>query len=605
MEQQLGLNDSENATALALTLNEQGGDKARLEQILASQFDSGSYELIEVSDLKGQPFIYRVGNKAINGAPEWFVTLFQLDVKSGVAPVQRGGQPLGTLTVRSDSGLAYRQLWSNTQKLAIIFLAAMILAGALGNYLLKRILSPLDNIVEQAGAIGDKRFVDIPEPRVPEYRKLAMAVNTLSQQTRKKLQQEGKQLEKLKLDARNDKVTGLINREPFLQAIEAAVNTEDKHARGSLSLVRVRGLAQLNQIYGRKAIDAMLKDMGNTLNRIGLKQGQWVASRLNGSDFAILAPRAEDPAKVAKEMQGALREILDSHSMPGDVRLPGAATAFIGGDSIGELLTRLDGALLAVDREGESSISVARKGDIDMKPIREQLDGWRSVFDKAFQEQLFSLSSYPVVGTKGELLHLESPVRLNWQGEDITAERILPWINRLEMSAELDQRVVDLALKQITRLGQPVCVNLSVASVVEAGFLSWISERLSSHAGAAEKLWLEVPEATVFRHMDKFIQLTTRVKDHGCKVGVEHAGHQLAELGRLHDAGIDYLKIDGSFVQGINDNPVNQTLFKTLSTVGHSINLLVIAESVHTDAEWNTLLELGADGLTGPGIGLE
>ncbi|MBE9539489.1 MAG: EAL domain-containing protein, partial [Proteobacteria bacterium] len=84
--------------------------------------------------------------------------------------------------------------------------------------------------------------------------------------------------------------------------------------------------------------------------------------------------------------------------------------------------------------------------------------------------------------------------------------------------------------------------------------------------------------------------------------GIEHIGHQLADLGQLHDVGVDYFKIDASFVRNIDINTGNQTLLRTLCTVGHSIGVVVIAEGVRTDAEWATLQGLGADGATGPGI---
>ena len=88
-------------------------------------------------------------------------------------------------------------------------------------------------------------------------------------------------------------------------------------------------------------------------------------------------------------------------------------------------------------------------------------------------------------------------------------------------------------------------------------------------------------------------------------MGIEHIGHQLAKLGELHDVGIDYLKVDASFVRDVQNNPGNQTLLRTLCTVGHTIGVSVIAEGVNNAAEWEALKELGLDGATGPGISLE
>jgi EAL domain-containing protein (putative c-di-GMP-specific phosphodiesterase class I) len=230
------------------------------------------------------------------------------------------------------------------------------------------------------------------------------------------------------------------------------------------------------------------------------------------------------------------------------------------------------------------------------------MEDWRIIFASAFPEKKFRLGAFPVVGLENNLLHYESPARLEWQGNILPAGQFLPWINRLEVSYELDMEVVGLALQTIQAKGRPICVNLSVASVVEASFLSWISETLSSHADAASKLWLEVPESMAFRHLDNFKLLCTKAKAYGCKVGIEHMGHQLADLGQLHDVGVDYFKIDASFVRDIDSNSGNQTLLRTLCTVGHSIGVVVIAEGVRSAQEWDMLRELGADGATGPGI---
>jgi EAL domain-containing protein (putative c-di-GMP-specific phosphodiesterase class I) len=311
-----------------------------------------------------------------------------------------------------------------------------------------------------------------------------------------------------------------------------------------------------------------------------------------------------EPADAAREAQQAIQEILENRSMHGKARLPGAATLFTHGEAIGELLTRLDGSLLNADQEGESRINVANRGDIQLTTVREQMARWRIIFEQAFHQHRFSLASYPVIDTEGNLLHLESPVRVEVEGKLISAGQFLPWINRLELSGELDRHVVDLALRLIEEGGRPICINLSVASVVDAGFLLWLSDRLSTQADAASQLWVEVSESMAMRHFTNFKSLCMRVKKHQCKIGIDHMGHQLSELGRLHDVGVDYLKIDTNFTHDIHNNVANQTLLRNLCTVGHSIGLIVIGEGVRTPEEWAMLKEVGVDGATGPGINM-
>ena len=602
LEQQISMKNADNAAALALSLTQQGADAVLLELTLSAQFDTGFYELIELRDPQGELSILRQDNQAIEGAPAWFVSLFPITVEDGVATVQAGWQQVGTLTLRSHSKFAHERLWKSTQILSLIFLLAMIVAGFIGGQILKRILKPLDDVVEQAKAIGERRFITIPEPSTLEFKQLVSAMNEMSAHIKHVLNQEAKRLQKWQREAHVDKVTGLNNREPFMKSVEAVLESDDVNATGSLSLVRITGLAKMNQAYGRLTLDAVLQEIGQELNRITVQHSRWSASRLNGSDFAILAPRAIDPTESAKQAQDAIREVLERHSMDQGVLLPAATTIYSHGETIGKILTRLDGALLANEREGESTISTAYHSDIQMQPVREQLDQWRGILDQSFRSHKFELAYFPLIGLKQELIHFEAPARLNWDGQKFAAGQFLPWVNRLQLSAELDKEVVDMALKSIEKTGKPTAINLSVASVVETSFISWIGERLTMKNKAAQSLWMEVPEAMAFRHLDNFKLLCGRVRSNGSKIGIEHVGHQLSELGNLHDIGIDYLKIDANFIREINKNVANQTLLRTLCTVGHSIGLKVYAEGVRTEAEWKTLQEIGADGATGPGI---
>ena len=602
LQQQLYMKNSDNAAALALSLTQQQADGVMLELILSAQFDTGHYELVELVGPEGNVIVRREDTQAIKDAPAWFMRLLPIDVEPGIAQVQKGWQQVGTLTLRSHSRFAYKELWESTQLLALVFLIAMVVGGLLGSYLLRIILKPLDDVVNQAEAIGQRRFITTDEPYTLEFKRVVGAMNTMSDRIKAALRQETARLEKWQRDAHIDKITGLLNREPFMQSLSAALESDDVNATGTLTLVRIGGLAQLNQNYGRKTIDGLLADVGAALNAIVARHSRWAASRLNGSDFALMAPRAIEPALVAREMQDAMREVMEARSMQQEVTLPTASTVYVYDDTLAKLMTRLDGALISADHEGTSAINVAFAGDIQMMPVREQMEHWRNVFQDAFQEQRFSLASYPVIGLNKTLLHFEAPVRLEYEGQALAAGTFLPWINRLELSSELDKQVLDLALRIAAVSDRPLSVNLSVGALVEPSFLLWLSDQLSAGGAAAANLWLEVPESMAFRHLEAFKRLAARAKTYGCKIGIEHVGHQLAEIGQLSDVGLDYLKVDSSFVRDIDSNAGNQTLLRTLCTVGHSIGVIVIAEGVRSQAEWIQLQELGIDGATGPAI---
>lgn len=602
LQQQLSMKNSDNAAALALSLTQQDADEVLLELTLSAQFDTGFYELIQLTDPEGMVTILRQDTQDTGYAPDWFMKIFPIEVEPGTASVMKGWQQVGLLTLRSHSRFAYAELWKSTQKMAMLFLLVMILAGVLGVYLLRIILRPLENVVDQAKAIGQRRFISIPEPKTREFRQVVSSMNNLSDRIRQMLAQEAKRLEKSQRGADIDKVSGLMNREPFMRSLDAALHSDDVNSAGSICLVRLPGLMELNEKYGRTFIDRMIADMGAGLNSINMKHSRSAACRLNGSDFALLVPRAIQADQAAKEVQQALRAVLEERSIDDDIGLPAAATLYQQGDTIGEIMTRLDSSMLISANEGVSRVNVATKGDIRLTSVREQMQHWSDILARAFRDDLFSLAAFPAIGTDGGLIHIEAPVRLAWEGRLITAGEFLPWVNRLEMSHILDQQVVQLALRKIQETGKPVSVNLSVAAVVEPSFAEWISEQLSVHTNAAQNLWMELAEPMAFRHLGGFKLLCRRVKAYGAKIGIEHMGHQMSALGQLHDVGLDYLKVDANFVRDINENTANQNLLGNLCTVGHAVGVIVIAEGVRSHEEWETLKEIGFDGATGPGI---
>ena len=102
--------------------------------------------------------------------------------------------------------------------------------------------------------------------------------------------------------------------------------------------------------------------------------------------------------------------------------------------------------------------------------------------------------------------------------------------------------------------------------------------------------------------MPSFLAFSLALRPLGCRLGIEHFGRQFSQIGRLHDIGLDYLKVDGSFIRNIHGDNGNQAFLKGLCNIAHGIGLTVIAEGVNNAEELATLPALGFDGATGPAV---
>jgi EAL domain-containing protein (putative c-di-GMP-specific phosphodiesterase class I) len=216
------------------------------------------------------------------------------------------------------------------------------------------------------------------------------------------------------------------------------------------------------------------------------------------------------------------------------------------------------------------------------------------------------LVSFPVLALDGSLIHRECPLRLMFDenGEWQPAGLFLPVAERLKLTPLLDLAAVGLGLDELeSKPAMPgLAINLSASSIQLPGFRADLRKLLLLRRVATSRLWLEVSESGALTHFEAFRALCIELRDVGCQMGLEHFGRQFSEIARLHDLGLDYLKVDASFIRGLEVNPGNQAFLKGLSSIAHGIGLRVIAEGVASKAELLALNGVGFDGATGPAI---
>lgn len=600
LEQQLHVKNLDNATSLALSLSQMPKDPVTVELQVAAQFDAGHYRLIRLAAPDGALIVERIFEGDAIGAPAWFARLVPLAPAAGIAQVQDGWRQFGTLTVESHSRYAYEALWDATLWLLVWFAVGGVLAGLLGTVIIRTITRPLRGVVEQAEAIGGRRFVTTPEPGTTEFRSVVRAMNALSARIRSMLAEESGRLEQLRRQTQHDDLTGLANRGHFMNLLEAALAREDAQSEGSLLLARVGNLAALNQRMGRERADDLLRALARGLEGACTHLGECEAGRINASDLALLVPGPGATEARADALATALHKVIANHAAGDELRLVIAATPYAGGELRAAVLARLDGALSAAEQTGADTPRIAARDETP--PLHTDLAGWRTELEAALQSPGVQLGHYPVIDRQGRTLHHEAPARLllgdNWR----SAGFFMPWVARVGMQAQLDLAVAEAATREIALREIPLGINIAAESLRDASFRDALRALLQRHPDAARHLWLDLPETAALHHQADFRALCVVLRPLGCRLGIEHVGTRFGQLRDIHELGLDYLKIDASVVRDIDTNNGNQTFLRGLSLIAHSIGLMTIAEGVANEAEREALLNIGLDAATGPAL---
>lgn len=600
LEEQLRLKNIDNANSLALSMSQMDKDPISIELLINAQFDAGHYEYIIFNDPNKKPMIARNFERSITDTPktpEWFVNFINFNVAPGVAQVQDKWQQYGTLLVKSHSEYAMNILWENTKKLFEWFLIACLVGGIFGSLILKYISRPLDMIINQAEAISDRRFIISAEPKTTEFQRLVRAMNTLSSGVKLMLEKETQQLEILRRESQLDSLTGLSNRAHFLNILETKLTREDSDNEGVVALARVLHLGDLNLQYGRSEIDQLLREIAMVLHQTVEQYPDSQAGRLNGSDFAIVIPTNITLDVISAELSHKLNFQLISSGFQ-HIALPLALYNYTTGEARNELMHKLDGALAQAELKGNRAVIAINNNHTNFNQW--SLNEWRDSLTHALDHNQIALAKFPVKYINGDLLHLESPVRLELDNGLKPAGYFMPWAARLGMLPVIDLSVLQAALKTLDYSLTPLAINLSADALCNARFREQTIKLLQNNPSKTSDLWIEFPEVCVVRHLEEFRAFSAQLRTIGCRIGLEHVGLEFTQFNELQDMGLHYLKIDGAIIHDIHNNPGNQTFLQGLCTVGHSLGILMIAEGVCSKQETTTLTKLGIDAITGP-----
>jgi LapD/MoxY periplasmic domain/Diguanylate cyclase, GGDEF domain len=267
LQTQLRLKNSDNAQNIALALSQQRGDAQLMNLLLATQADTGFYSRMRFVGSDGALSFDREVSARPQDAPGWFAHLLPIESTPGVAQVSDGWRALGSVEVVSHVAYAHDELWRGGSRalvlLAALGAAAMLLAAA-G---VRRIRRPLDDTVAQANALVEGRYLLVDEPDVPELRRVAQAMNGMVERVRRLFESQAAQVEQWRREAHEDRLTGLPHRAHFMQRF-AALLADDAHAEGgSLLLIRVADLADVNRDLGRETTDRALRTLADVLRK--------------------------------------------------------------------------------------------------------------------------------------------------------------------------------------------------------------------------------------------------------------------------------------------------------------------------------------------------
>jgi len=427
--------------------------------------------------------------------------------------------------------------------------------------------------------------------------------------------QERKLSRQLSYQASHDMLTGLYNRRMFeeqLDTILVSVGVENRHH--ALCYLDLDQFKIVNDTCGHVAGDELLRQLGDLLKDC-IREGD-VLARLGGDEFGLLLENCslEKAVQVAENIRLSVKAF----------RFAWQDRSFEIGASIGvveinaenmdlvTLLASADMACYAAKDRGRNRVHVYEPSDAMLAERHGQMH-WASRITKALEEQRLVLFEQPVVSIKGDKLHTgHSEILLRMRDEEgvmVRPDAFIPAAERYNLMPTVDRWVVRQVFEHIAVISRDtpekiVAINLSGTSLADEGMLQYILEMANRYQTNLGKICFEVTETAAISNLAKATQFIKALKARGCRFSLDDFGSGLSSFTYLKTLPVDYIKIDGSFVVDMINEPIDRAMVDAIVHVGHVMQVEVIAEWVENEETLVMLKNMGVDFSQGYHLGV-
>ena len=612
LSEQLRTIAQDTATSLGLTLSPHfaNQDLIVVESMVSAVFDSGYYREVIIRDMEGKPIVERTASVSFEGVPDWFVEMVPLQTPSGESLIMAGWQQAGVISVAANPGQAYTRLWKNVVAAFFWFLACSVFTFGLGVVALQFVLRPLRSVEDQAKAICDREYpVQKKVPWTLELRSVVAAMNRMTMKVKDMFQEQADAMERIRAENFVDPVTGLGNRKYFDMQLRHLMADTEKFETGALIILEIKDLKRINDELGYVKTDAFIAEVGKLITEQcnALEGIESFAAHIAGADFAVvLSDVSETEAEqFAHQLMQALPRLHDKGVID-TVDIAHAGIAHYRNQNFGELMSEADTALRAAQSKGVNSWVLNRVA-ADAGRYSYSATQWGVILNKIIDNRKILLFRQPIVRCTAErpVEHYEILMRvLDEDNSVIPAGIFIPVAKRLGVIQALDKLVVSEVMTRLAKGGDgvPVAVNLFPNSILDPAFNDWLVAELGRQPAVARQMILEVSEYGAVEDVSRLKSWVDRIRTTGAKTSIDHFGKGFSSFGYLCDTRIDYLKIDGSFISGIQENRDHRFFVESVIKIAHSLDIKVAAETVENDTEIEALTKLGMDAMMGYGI---
>jgi diguanylate cyclase (GGDEF)-like protein/PAS domain S-box-containing protein len=418
-----------------------------------------------------------------------------------------------------------------------------------------------------------------------------------------------KSQEQLQYLAMHDSLTGLHNRHHFESTLEQLSEDAKRNQRlHGLVYLDLDHFKVINDTFGHQKGDEVLREMSALLSRRIRKPD--TLCRLGGDEFAVLlrdvnAQAAQDFAREIQKIIGEFSFQLQEQRINLGCSI---GVTMIDGSvhSAEEHFMRADIALYVAKGRGRNLIHLYDPQDNESDELRLRINISQKI-RKAISEDRMVLYFQPIYDVfNSKISYYEALIRLREPNGTIVGPA--EFIPALEAAGEmhlLDRWIIKLAtrtLKEHPELNH-IAINLSAQAFKDETLVPTILESLKLTGVNPNRITFELTESASLFNLNITQRVIAELHKLGCSFSVDDFGSGFSSFAYLKDLPADYIKLDGSFIQNLHKDTIDQALVKAMIQVIQALGKKAVAEYVENEEILQILKSMGIDFVQGYHIG--
>lgn len=410
--------------------------------------------------------------------------------------------------------------------------------------------------------------------------------------------------EKLREISSQDLVTGLFNRNHFLELLDGAAERAIKVGQpASLAYIRVDRYASLLADLGLAGIDLLLTDLANLLRSHFSEEAQ--LARFGDDVFAVLqsgkTPEQSeaDLASLLKKVEGHLFEVSGRTAQTSlSIGVAGLSEKTAKAQEVVNRAQRCadqleNGNALKLFNPADELAAAASRGNVV------------AMVQQALEHNSFRLLFQPIISLRGDSAeHYEVLLRLlSPQGEEVPPAEFLSAAKEAGLGEKIDRWVILNSIKLLADHRSKghqthLFIHLSSASLQDQTLLPWLSVALKAARLPSDALILQLNEPDAIAYLKQAKALTQGLRELHCKVALSQFGCAINPFNTLKHLHVDFVKLDGSFSQDLSSAD-NQEALKTLLDSLHAQAKLTIVPFIESASVLAILWQAGVNYIQG------